>query len=207
MSYTPNTPRKPGLDDSHTDTTEDEEGQLLRSAALNHHKGAETQTPSIGPGLTSSFWTLLCALLLGSLLSIPLLLILSPSFPSSLPSLISSLLPPPSAPTPWHWPPSSTDWSKLKSFNSSLLPPSPPSPPRVSFILRAFSGYRQQMGFLFHSMELFLPRAVLNDTILVLDESDFEKRIATLYPPWVQMKYEGPPPLSDRWKYPSRARV
>ena len=95
MSYTPNTPRKPGLDDSHTDTTEDEEGQLLRSAALNHRKGAETQTPSIGPGLTSSFWTLLCALLLGSLLSIPLLLILSPLLPllSPLPHLVP---PPPS---------------------------------------------------------------------------------------------------------------
>ena len=194
--------------DSPTDSTGEGEGQQLPLLDLRRQsmRPAAAQ-PSPSPPVA----ILLCAFTLGCLIILPLLLALPFLVPSPLfhflssYSLLSTSIPP--TPTPWQWPSSSTDGAP--SFPPpSLLHPSfqpppshPSSPPRVSFILRAYSGYRQQMGLLFHSMQLFLPPPVLNDTILVLDDSDHERRIAALYPPWVQLRFEGPPPRSSEWKY------
>ena len=63
------------------------------------------------------------------------------------------------------------------------------------------------MHFLFHSMQLFLPVEVLNDVVLVLDDTVQERMFSRSLPSFVQVRFEAAPPLSALWNVSLRGRA
>ena len=101
----------------------------------------------------------------------------------------------------WQWPTIATT-PPHTAYSRSLRQPNvlpPPPVPSVAWILRCYSGYWWQLHYLYRSMELFLPAAVLSDVVLVLDDSEVDRSYASTVPSWVKVRYEERPPLSDSW--------
>ena len=102
----------------------------------------------------------------------------------------------------WQWPSAASTDSNRSS--ESLSPP--PPPPRLSWVLRCYSGMRRQLYYLYRSMELFLPAEVLDDVVLILDESEADIAFANTLPSFVKVRFEGAPPLSANWTYSVRGK-
>ena len=122
----------------------------------------------------------------------------------------SSTSPPPSLSRPdassiergeWQWPTIATVPLSLAYNRSRVSPNVVPAPPvpSIAWILRCYSGYWWQLHYLYRSMEQFLPPHVLNDVVLVLDNSTTDHSYASSLPSWVKVRYEDRPPLSATW--------